>query len=177
MSLVGASQGTYDPLVDKHGVKQLRLNVPRVKYWIAVGAQPSDTMRRLLAQFNLLPVPPRRSQAPANAALLRGMAGRGGEDEVKGDEEGQQNRQVRTSWLYRSAASGGTQQPAQLPVSAAEGERAEDKPAPLKRFPFSFLPSSSTMSAWQMSRQRWVKSATRTAGPAETATAEGVTAT
>ena len=173
-------QGTYDPLVDKHGIKQLRLNVPRVKYWIAVGAQPSDTMRRLLAQFNLLPLPPRRSHEPADATLLRGLAGTGGQEEVRGEEEGTEGRQVRTSWLYRSAH---TPQPSQPQLSAsssgtevAADESAQDKPTPLKNFPFTFVPSSSTLSAWQQTRQRWLNGAKR-AGAAETAPAESSTAT
>ena len=175
---VSASQGTYDPLVDKHGVKQLRLNVPRVKYWIAVGAQPSDTMKRILAQFNLLPLPPRRSQEPANAALLRGMAGRGGQDEVKGEDEGKEGKQVRASWLYQSPHSHHSAQQQLLAGSAtsAVDEHGQEKPDPLKKFPFSFVPSSSTLTAWQQSRLRWTNSATR-AGASQTASAEGSTAT
>jgi small subunit ribosomal protein S16 len=39
--------GAYDPLV-KNGVKHLRLNTERIRHWLAVGAQPSDTVARLL---------------------------------------------------------------------------------------------------------------------------------
>ena len=155
-------------------MKQLRLNVPRVKYWIAVGAQPSDTMRRILAQFNLLPLPPRRSQEQADAALLRGLVGRGGQDEVKGDEEGKEGRQVRASWLYQSQHSEHPAQPQQQLSVSAEG--VSDKPEPLKRYPFSFVPSSSTLTAWQQTRQRWTNSAKR-ASAAETITAESTSAT
>ena len=57
--------GTYQPWVDvKTGSKFLRLKSDRVKYWLAVGAQPSDTMARLLGKVNLLPPAPVRSLVP-----------------------------------------------------------------------------------------------------------------
>jgi small subunit ribosomal protein S16 len=57
--------GSYHPVpLAKTGNKYLRLKSDRVKYWLAVGAQPSDTVARLLAQVNLLPQPPMRSTVP-----------------------------------------------------------------------------------------------------------------
>ena len=37
--------GTYDPLADPASVK---IDMERAKYWIAKGAQPTDTVRGLL---------------------------------------------------------------------------------------------------------------------------------
>lgn len=45
--------GWYDP-IEKNPAKQLNLNEERVKYWISVGAQPSDTIRDMLAKKNLI---------------------------------------------------------------------------------------------------------------------------
>jgi len=39
--------GHYDPL-EKDAGKQVVLNSERVKYWLSVGAQPSDTVRGLI---------------------------------------------------------------------------------------------------------------------------------
>ena len=39
--------GTYDPLKKPAEVK---LNAERIKHWISVGAQPSDTVRSLIRQ-------------------------------------------------------------------------------------------------------------------------------
>ena len=39
--------GIYNPLNEPSMVK---LNVERVRYWLGVGAQPTDTMRRLITQ-------------------------------------------------------------------------------------------------------------------------------
>lgn len=39
--------GFYDPQ-HKDASQQLRLNVERIRYWLSVGAIPSDTVRNLL---------------------------------------------------------------------------------------------------------------------------------
>ncbi|MDX2114524.1 MAG: 30S ribosomal protein S16 [Planctomycetota bacterium] len=45
--------GWYDP-VAKDPSKQLQLNDERVKYWLSVGAQPSDTVNDILANRGLI---------------------------------------------------------------------------------------------------------------------------
>lgn len=45
--------GWYDP-VAKDPTKQLELNVERIKHWLSVGAQPSDTVNDILAQKGLI---------------------------------------------------------------------------------------------------------------------------
>ena len=43
--------GTYNPLVNPAEVK---INEERAKYWIAQGAQPTETARNLLVKTNVL---------------------------------------------------------------------------------------------------------------------------
>jgi small subunit ribosomal protein S16 len=43
--------GFYDPLTDPATVT---LNEERVRHWLSVGAQPSDTVRRLLVKQGLV---------------------------------------------------------------------------------------------------------------------------
>ena len=50
--------GTYSPKIDKNGQKELRLHEGRVKYWLSVGAQPTETVSRLLGYAQILPPPP-----------------------------------------------------------------------------------------------------------------------
>ncbi|KAI9298178.1 30S ribosomal protein S16 [Neoconidiobolus thromboides FSU 785] len=50
--------GYYDPKPDNHGIKQVSLNMERAKFWIASGAQPSDTVHQLLSKAGLLPFKP-----------------------------------------------------------------------------------------------------------------------
>jgi small subunit ribosomal protein S16 len=45
--------GWYDP-VSRDEAKQLNLNEERAKYWISKGAQPSDTVRDILAKRKLI---------------------------------------------------------------------------------------------------------------------------
>lgn len=54
--------GTYDPIpkpdpYDNSGRlhKDIRLDSQRAKYWIGVGAQPTDTAWRLLSMVGILP--------------------------------------------------------------------------------------------------------------------------
>ena len=50
--------GTYNPIANKDGMKEIRLKEDRLKYWLGVGAQPSDRVAWLLGKFGILPPPP-----------------------------------------------------------------------------------------------------------------------
>ena len=52
--------GTFNPLAASDGVKELRVYNQRVRYWMSVGAQPSDRVAHLLGLANVLPMPPTR---------------------------------------------------------------------------------------------------------------------
>lgn len=47
--------GTYNPMLAKEDQSRTVLNTERVKYWLGVGAQPSDRVARMLAAANLAP--------------------------------------------------------------------------------------------------------------------------
>ncbi|GMV24828.1 MAG: hypothetical protein AMXMBFR58_08590 [Phycisphaerae bacterium] len=47
--------GWYNP-VEKDPAKQISLNEERVKHWLSKGAQPTDTVRDMLAKRNLINV-------------------------------------------------------------------------------------------------------------------------
>ena len=49
--------GTYNPIASRDGIKEIRLKVDRIKYWLGVGAQPSERVAWLLSKFNILPRP------------------------------------------------------------------------------------------------------------------------
>ncbi|GBF89200.1 30S ribosomal protein S16 [Raphidocelis subcapitata] len=50
--------GWYDPHPAPDGNKHLGLNFERIKYWLGVGANPSDRVTFLLARAGLIPPPP-----------------------------------------------------------------------------------------------------------------------
>ena len=43
--------GTYDPMAETDKIK---VNMERAKYWIANGAQPTETVKALFAKNNIL---------------------------------------------------------------------------------------------------------------------------
>ncbi|EGF82063.1 hypothetical protein BATDEDRAFT_10027 [Batrachochytrium dendrobatidis JAM81] len=45
--------GTYNPISDHNMTKHLELNVDRIKYWLSVGAQPSERVAWLLSKVIL----------------------------------------------------------------------------------------------------------------------------
>jgi small subunit ribosomal protein S16 len=52
--------GTYNPLPFADGVKEITANSERVRYWLSVGAQPSDRVAWLMGKVGLLPPAPIR---------------------------------------------------------------------------------------------------------------------
>ena len=46
--------GTYNPLLAKDDEQRVTLNQDRVKYWLGVGARPSDRVTRFLGQIDLV---------------------------------------------------------------------------------------------------------------------------
>ena len=66
---VAAPALTASRVERQDGNKHLSLNIERVKYWMANGAQPSDRVAWLLGRAGVLPMPPqRRSFKPPTAA-------------------------------------------------------------------------------------------------------------
>lgn len=79
--------GTYDPLLEKDNPKRVVLDVERIKYWLSVGAKPSDRIARFLHEADLGPKPviretPHKSAPKAKAqerAKAAAAAAEGGE--------------------------------------------------------------------------------------------------
>jgi len=58
--------GSYFPVAESRGEREdrqkvLKLDRERIKYWLSVGAQPSEPVARLLSIAKLLPPLPRRA--------------------------------------------------------------------------------------------------------------------
>eukprot|EP00166_Cyanidium_caldarium_P005276 ctg_628.g152 len=51
--------GTYNPKA-VHGVKYTQLDVQRIRYWVSVGAQPSERVAKLLGLAGVMPPAPIR---------------------------------------------------------------------------------------------------------------------
>ncbi|KAK7329011.1 hypothetical protein VNO77_23155 [Canavalia gladiata] len=72
--------GYYNPLPGQDGGKRMGLNFERVKYWLSVGAQPSEPVERLLFRSGLLPPPPMvamgRKGGPRDTRPVNALTGR-----------------------------------------------------------------------------------------------------
>jgi small subunit ribosomal protein S16 len=62
--------GTFDPIADHNNVKNITLDVQRIKYWLSVGAQPSERVTSLLSKASLMPEPPRKYYRVAPVASV-----------------------------------------------------------------------------------------------------------
>ncbi len=54
--------GTYNPMVPREHDQRLVLKEERVKYWLSVGAQPTDRVARMLSQLGFCEKPVVREQ-------------------------------------------------------------------------------------------------------------------
>ena len=50
--------GTYNPMVAKDHPERLKLDDERIKYWLGVGAKPSDRVARFLGDLGMIKKPP-----------------------------------------------------------------------------------------------------------------------
>merc|ERR1712216_301142 len=66
--------GHYDPKPEIDGNKHMGLKIDRAKYWLSVGAQPSDTVARLFGQAGIIPAPPRKGLGAKKVPWTRGFA-------------------------------------------------------------------------------------------------------
>ncbi len=66
--------GTYNPLLPKDHPERVVLNTERIKYWLGVGAKPTDRVLRFLDAAGLAKRPPRhnpKKAQPGEKALAR----------------------------------------------------------------------------------------------------------
>ncbi|KAK6941352.1 Ribosomal protein S16, partial [Dillenia turbinata] len=72
--------GYYNPVPGQDGGKRMGLNFDSVKYWLSVGAQPSEPVQRILFRAGLLPPPPMmamgRKGGPCDTRPIDPMTGR-----------------------------------------------------------------------------------------------------
>ena len=60
--------GTYNPLLRKDDEKRVTMNIERIKYWLALGAKPSDRVQRMLETNELLPKKTRNNPQKGTAS-------------------------------------------------------------------------------------------------------------
>lgn len=53
--------GTYNPLLPREHEERITLKEERIKYWLSVGAKPSDRVARFLGEAEIIPMPAQRN--------------------------------------------------------------------------------------------------------------------
>jgi small subunit ribosomal protein S16 len=78
--------GAYNPMLPREHADRVKVNAERVKYWLGVGARPSDRVARFFAGAELMKARPQREQpkksAPKAKAQERAKAAEGGAGEA-----------------------------------------------------------------------------------------------
>ncbi len=59
--------GTYNPMLQKTDEKRVVLNAERIKYWMSVGAQPTDRVARFLGEAKIIAMP-KYNETPKQSA-------------------------------------------------------------------------------------------------------------
>lgn len=67
--------GFFDPLTSDP-TKAIKLNAERIQYWLSVGAQPTDTVRDMLARADLLPAKMKQEWEADRKARVEAVAKR-----------------------------------------------------------------------------------------------------
>lgn len=107
--------GTYNPMVAKDHPERVTLKQERIKYWLGVGALPSDRVARLLAAAGMIPkpaIPVQTKQDKPRAKTLERLAE--AEDAKKAAAE---------------VAKAAAEAPAPAEEAPAEEAAAEESPA------------------------------------------------
>ncbi len=107
--------GTYNPLLAKDDADRVRLVEDRVKYWIGVGAQPTDRVARLLDKAGI------KERAPTNNPH-KGEPGQKAKD--RAEEKAEKAREAEEAAAAAAAA------PAVEEEEAAPAEEAAAEEAP-----------------------------------------------
>ena len=59
--------GTYNPLLPQDHEQRLVINEERVKYWLGVGAQPTERLEKLFSNLGMVKAPALREQPKKSA--------------------------------------------------------------------------------------------------------------
>ena len=82
--------GTYNPLLQKDDEKRVVMNMERIKYWIGLGAKPTDRIQRMLEADGTLPKTIRNNPQKA-------IAGKSAQERLKAKAEKQNNATEQTA--------------------------------------------------------------------------------
>jgi small subunit ribosomal protein S16 len=107
--------GTYNPLLAKDDANRVRLVEDRVKYWLGVGAQPTDRVARMLDKAGI----------KERAATVNPNKGEPGKKAKERAEEKAEKLREAEEAAAAAAAAPAAEEAAEAPAEAAAEEQAE----------------------------------------------------
>ncbi len=118
--------GTYNPLLAKDDEKRVTLIEDRIKYWLGVGAQPSDRVLRFLDAAGIMERPARnnpKKAEPGEAAKERA------EEKASKAAEAEEAKKASDEEAKAEAAKPAEEAPAEEPAAEEAAPAAEETPA------------------------------------------------
>ena len=113
--------GTYNPMKPKDSPERVLFDEERIKYWLSVGAQPTNRVAKFLSEKKLVEKPVVYEQTKKNKPKAKTL------EKIKAKEEKLQNKQAQPAEAPKPAQEA---QPAEAPKPAQEAQPAEaQKPA------------------------------------------------
>ena len=111
--------GTYNPMKNKDDPQRITLNVERIKYWLSVGAKPTQRVQKFLANEKLADKPVIYEQTKQNKPRKKTL------EKIKAKEEKEKAKQD----MEKAAEAAPQPAAADKPAEAAPQPAAADKPA------------------------------------------------
>jgi len=116
--------GTYNPLLAKDDANRVKLDEDRARYWVGVGARPSDRVSRFLDAAGIMERTPRNNPQkaePGEKAKERA--------EEKAEKQREAEEALKAAEEEQKAASEAPAEEAPAEEAPAEEAKAEDAPA------------------------------------------------
>ena len=139
--------GTYNPLLSKESNERVTLQVDRIKYWLGVGAKPTDRVLRFLDAENIAKRPPRnnpkkaipkkdKEEAPAEEASAEAPAEEAPAEEAPAEEVPAEEAPAEEASAEAPAEEASAEAPAEeAPAEEAPAEEAPAEEAPAEEAP------------------------------------------
>ena len=119
--------GTYNPLLAKDSPERVKLNEDRVRYWLGVGAQPSDRVLRFLDGAGILERAPRNNPQKAEPGEKAKERAEEKAEKLKEAEE--------AAKAAEEEAKAAEAEAAEAPAEEAPAEEAPAEEAPAEEAP------------------------------------------
>ena len=122
--------GTYNPMKEKSDPERVTLNKERIKYWLSVGAKPTERVQKFLANEKLAEKPVITKQTKQDKPKKKTLEKlKAKEEKVRAKEQAAANPAPEQPAAEKPAEAAPEQPAAEKPAEAAPEQPAAEKPA------------------------------------------------